>query len=268
MKNIIISVSNSKGGSAKTTSTAIMGFILSEWKNKKVLIVDMDQQNQIKYLMYGYDNQDKIKEVKESSLSSEAGGTTVRYNKVSNNLDFLSFGTSLVSLTNSESVDLIPRFKKYLKSLNYDFILVDNPPAFQSASNTGVGISDYTVISTMTQTLSYDGSFQQEDTVNTLNETLDSVNVKLIAVLRSIKDRNNHNAKNSQRIKDYFQDLMVKDIIPSSTEYQNMVDTGVNDERVKERRAIRKYLSVVDEIMERISKDIGEDVNGKTWIGK
>ena len=126
MKRRIIAVANHKGGVGKTTSVANIGAALA-LKGRKVLLVDLDAQQNLTFCLLGSD------EVEVSVYDAFMGESPLPEVKIKENL-YLS--PSSIDLARAE-LDLNARIAResILKGLltnlkeDYDYILLDCPPS-------------------------------------------------------------------------------------------------------------------------------------------
>jgi chromosome partitioning protein len=136
---IIITITNNKGGVGKTAMVKNLAFSLSQLK-KKVLVIDMDNQNN---LTFGYhdDSPFDLVELDQKNLESLAN---------------------------------------IKKQSNYDFVLIDTPPNFGDETVSSLLVSDYTLIPTTLSMNSIKGIERTYEAINTLkskNPTLKSLGV-------------------------------------------------------------------------------------------
>lgn len=151
----IITFGIQKGGSAKTTTTGAVAYLLS--LEYRVLVVDMDTQGNLSELFVQddvYEMRDRG-EIKGTVLEAmEARDPRPFIYPVLENLDLLAADDTLVAFTR----DLIYRddfkgnrslvLKDTLETVRdqYDFILIDTPPALSELTINALGASDGVVV--------------------------------------------------------------------------------------------------------------------------
>lgn len=161
----VISFLNHKGGVGKTTSTINVGAALA-LLGKKVLLIDFDPQASLTQSL-GIDNS---KETIFTALKNEVNnsGSLPIINKQSN-LDIVPSNIELINaeiMLSSEMArerfldTLISKVKK-----QYDFILIDCPPALGIISINAMVASDEIIIPVQTEVLSLHGMFSIIDTI-------------------------------------------------------------------------------------------------------
>lgn len=163
---MILSISNQKGGIAKTTTTQALGLGLTGL-GYKVLLIDLDGQSSLCKVM-----------------GADTDGITI-YDVLKNKADIND------AIQTKLSVDLIPSnklmaaadmeftqtgreklLKNVLTKLNtkYDFIIIDTPPALGILTVNALTASDRVVIPLEADTLAIDGMTQVVETIDLVIE--------------------------------------------------------------------------------------------------
>lgn len=161
----IIAVLNQKGGVGKTaTAAAITGALLV--KGYKVLTVDLDAQANLTYTMGATDETPTAAEIltrqaaaKEAIKATDQGA------------DIIPAGKSLVMANNDLTMTGREyRLKEALKPVkdNYDFIIIDTPPALSVLTINALTAADTVIIPAQADVYSLQG-------ITGLSETLDTV---------------------------------------------------------------------------------------------
>lgn len=185
-----ISVINQKGGVGKTTTAAAFASVLISNK-KRVLVIDMDAQcNLSNYygihttndLITTYDIlADKNTSIKDSIIVSEQGDI----------IPSSSFLATVDGLLLNE-IDRHSRLRKALKYLNdeYDYIIIDTPPALSTLTINALCASDYVIIPSSADSFSMQGIVQVMNTITAvqenLNEKLEVAGILITMFQRSI----------------------------------------------------------------------------------
>lgn len=167
----IITVMNQKGGVGKTTTAASIGSVLLE-KDYKVLMLDLDPQRNLTHY-YGL----KDSEIEESAndlfdTKVVVDGKDIVYE--SSLGDIIPSHKDLATAEVRVYADLkrSTRVKEALKSLekDYDFVVIDTPPALGVLSVNALAASDYAVIVTEAAEFPLEGIVQINDTIDVVKE--------------------------------------------------------------------------------------------------
>ncbi len=125
-----LAISSFKGGTAKTSTTLHIGAALSKYYKKKVLLIDFDAQaNLTTGLGFDPDEHDSLAPVLqgEKTLAQVIKSTQVP------GLDLIPADTWLerVEVTGNLAADRYSheRLRDLLRSLSYDFTIIDTPPS-------------------------------------------------------------------------------------------------------------------------------------------
>jgi chromosome partitioning protein len=180
----VISIVNNKGGVGKTTSTGIIAEILS-CLGKKVLVVDLDQQGNLSMLLEKYieDQEDVINGTASPSVPNIHELFKFRM-KTKEDVESIVQKTSLTNLF------IIPSSKRHkntqlIISMNetgnnniilrkairtiqndYDYIIIDNPPANDILTVNSMFASDMILVPVRMEGFSYKGLLETLETMN------------------------------------------------------------------------------------------------------
>jgi len=124
----IIAIANQKGGTAKTTTTANLGYLFAK-EGRKVLLIDIDPQGNLSEV-FGLDL-NSLHGTVGDLLHGRCELKDIAY-KVGDNIDLIASNQSLVDdeiyLTSAVGREF--RLKKALKDAEeYDYIIIDCPPS-------------------------------------------------------------------------------------------------------------------------------------------
>ncbi len=164
----IIALTNQKGGVGKTTSSSALAAGLTK-EGKKVLGIDLDPQGNFGFSL-GLDIEEHktIYEVLKYQLPiQEAVQTT----------DYCDLVTSNILLSGAELEFTSPgrelMLKKTLQPVieQYDYIVIDTPPALNVLTMNAYAASDYLIIPMAAEILSIVGVAQIKETINTVRHS-------------------------------------------------------------------------------------------------
>lgn len=270
----IITVGNYKGGCAKSTNTCLISYTLAK-KGYKTLVVDMDSQanstktlmltmNQIKEL----ENDIEAQPIERTLLASFQKGTFKGSEvKIMDNLyllpnflDFQDYGRFLyTNFQTQEERDF--SLKKLLDEIkdDYDFIFIDNPPMYKEITRNAVIASNYVLISLQTQEHSLVGA---ENFITDLIQLREEYNldIDLLGILFVLQ-------KNGGRVDQYIIDQTLEEFGVENT-FKTKVKQmerikrfdilGITDKDMHDKKVLRVYDQVADEILERLGMNHGE----------
>ena len=210
-----LAVTNQKGGVGKTTTSVNLAASLAE-SGKKVLLVDLDPQGNAT-MGSGIDKRAMTRTVYQVVLGlstaeavrvhSEAGG----YDLIPANRDLAGAEVELVELEHRET-----RLKSALDPIKaqYDFILLDCPPALNMLTVNGLVAADAVMIPMQCEYYALEGL---SDLVNTIKRVRQHLNPRLEieGLLRTMFDPRNTLAQQvSSQLQSHFGDKVYATVIP------------------------------------------------------
>lgn len=168
---MVIAFSNHKGGTGKTTSVVNIGTLLSN-KGYSVLLVDLDPQGNLTFSSGISDIENNIADV----LRGAANLDDIFYGDeklglLPANFDLNNVDTEIENLPNSNAI-----LKDKLAELNFDFVLIDCPPAISIYTINALNAADYVIIPMLMEVLSLQGL---NNMISIVEEVKNSSNPKL-----------------------------------------------------------------------------------------
>ncbi len=153
---IVISFANNKGGVGKTTTTLVMGQAFARMK-KKVLLIDLDSQANLTLL--SGDVEPTAREL--TIMDALTRKDVLPIEKVTDNIDLIPADLNLatfdaVTAARPEHLYLLDDIVKQVRD-DYDFILMDCPPALGNITYNAFIASDFVVLVTTPDELSHQG---------------------------------------------------------------------------------------------------------------
>ncbi len=170
---MVISIYNHKGGTGKTSTTINLGRALSDM-GLEVLLVDIDPQSNLTYSLGIGKEEAEQDSAKVNILITEEG-----FDLLPNNYR-KTFESATLFHEGFELTEILDEVKA-----QYDFVLIDCPPAQSSDVQQALIASNGLIIPILLDPLSLEGLRQVLEGVNLLNEEYDA-DLKILGVLPSM----------------------------------------------------------------------------------
>lgn len=165
-----------KGGVGKSTTAQALASTLG-FKHKKVLLIDMDSQGNLTYASGADNPKHTVFDVLSSECSVDEALISCKY------YDLLPADIYLTNIEISENVEptLLKNALEPIKH-NYDFIIIDTPPALGNLSFNSLVASDYIVIPTEPRPFALQGLGKLYDTIESIRDSLNPA-LKILGIL-------------------------------------------------------------------------------------
>lgn len=227
----VITFTNLKGGVAKTVSTLNIGMELAENYGLRVLLVDLDPQNNLCALL----------SVESETLEKSMADVMVSYTddkpvkiediiiKITDNLYLAPSAIDLAAtdlfLNSNMLMSREYVLKKVLKSVEdrFDVVLIDTQPSLSLLPLNALCASDYVVIPASTEYLSYRGMKLMETTFNKVRKNLNE-NLKMLGLIATRHEgRNSHNIEILELLEEKWR---VLGVVPKSVKISDAAYEG------------------------------------------
>lgn len=213
----MIAVANQKGGVGKTTTSINLSACLAE-KGKKVLLIDMDSQgNSTSGLGLEKNELNKtIYEVLRDEL--DINNAIVKIEKCFDNLYLIPANRNLagaeIELITSENMQYILKNKLLPIKDEYDYIILDCPPALGMLTVNAMTASDTVLVPIQCEFYALDGLSQLIYTINLIQNNLNP-DLYIEGVVFTMYDaRTNLSLQVVENVKDNLKQNIYKTIIP------------------------------------------------------
>jgi chromosome partitioning protein len=250
----IFCIANQKGGVGKTTTAINLAAGLAALK-QRVLLVDLDPQgnatmgsgvdkHQLSHSIYqvliGHST------IKQSKCLSESGG----YDVIPANRNLAGAEIELVDFDHRES---ILRNALEMVAEDYDFILIDCPPALSLLTLNGLCAAHGVIVPMQCEYFALEGL---SDLVNSIKQVHANLNtdLKIIGLLRVMFDpRTALQQQVSAQLMQHFGDKVFKTIIPRNVRLAEAPSYGIPGVVYdKSSRGAKAYIEFGAEMIERI----------------
>jgi chromosome partitioning protein len=219
---MIISIASQKGGTGKTSTTISLSAGLAH-KGKKVLLIDIDSQaNSSKVLIDDYKKITKEQTIYQTILERKA--LPVHPTKVKN----LSIVPSHILLSNTD-IELTTakdhresRLKSELDKIkkDYDFILIDNPPALGWLTLNAFTASDKVLVVVSPGYFELDSLVQISKTLEEVRDYFNP-NLNLLGYLFTMSEPTINTSASLQILRQTYAEKVLKTVIPRNTDLRD-----------------------------------------------
>jgi chromosome partitioning protein len=251
MAKNIIAVLNQKGGVGKTTSTINLAAYLA--KSHSVLVVDLDPQGNTTSGL-GIEKQSLNSTLYDVLFSkAEPSQAILKIGK-----DNLSLLPSNAQLANAE-VDLVnvagreQQLRRVISELNYDFILVDCPPALGLLTVNALTAATDVLIPVQAEYYALEGLGQLLEVIQQVHVALNT-NLNLLGVVITLYDsRTGLSAQVKHELEKHFGEKVFRTVIPRNVRLAEAPSYGKTIiEHDKWSKGARAYKALAKEIEKRV----------------
>ncbi|MFZ6760747.1 ParA family protein [Undibacterium sp. Ji50W] len=224
----IFCIANQKGGVGKTTTTVNLAAGLAQL-DKRVLLVDLDPQgnatmgtgiNKSKLTASIYEVLLGLSDVTTAKLRSESGGFDV----LPANRELAGAEVEMVSLDNRDK-----RLREALSKVDadYDFILIDCPPALSLLTLNGLCAAHGVIIPMQCEYYALEGLSDLANTIKKVSANLNP-DLKIVGLLRVMFDpRMTLSQQVSDQLEQHFGDKVFKTLIPRNVRLAEAPSYGI-----------------------------------------
>lgn len=213
MKKVTVAVLNQKGGVGKTTTTLNVGAYLAK-AGRSVLVVDMDPQGNATSGL-GLDKQSLDGTIYDVLFGQVSAGKVIQ-EADNGGLSVLPSNSGLAAA----EVDLAAepnrefRLKSALNELDYEYLLIDCPPALGLLSINALTAADFVLIPVQAEYFALEGLGQLLDIVQRVRGGLNPRLELLGLVVTMYDSRNSLAAQVVGELRKHFEGKLLETIIP------------------------------------------------------
>lgn len=248
----IYAIANQKGGVGKTTTAVNLGSGFARL-GQKVLVVDMDQQCNATVALGGDKSmRPSSYEVLEGdftlSEAAQPGGPQNMW-LVPGSPDLAGSVVELPRLTSPNT-----RLREELGTVkdDFDFILIDCPPALGPVTVNALAAADRVIVPVQAEYLALEGLVQFLDTLSTVRREINP-NLELAGVVVTMHDERTRLAQDVERdLRDHFSETVFRNVIPRTVRVAEAPSYGIPvTEYAPSSRGSTAYLALADEVINR-----------------
>lgn len=246
---IVISLYNNKGGTAKTTSTSSIGAILAN-NGHRVLLIDLDEQcNLTRSLTAGC--QHSVYDALKKTINHLPIVPLGCFDIVCSSKNLNSIEGEIIHSIGREKI-----LKKLLASHQeeYDFVLIDCPPAKNTLTLNALVASNYVLIPAIPELFAYDGVELISDLIGEVKENYNPEIRNLGVFLTQCNNKRILTKQIQEAINANVGGLLDSQIRIDVALPESQVQGKTILEYAPESNATKDYNSLVNEILERIKK--------------
>ena len=248
----IYAIANQKGGVGKTTTAVNLGSGFARL-GQKVLVVDMDQQCNATVALGGDKSmRPSSYEVLEGdftlSEAAQPGGPQNMW-LVPGSPDLAGSVVELPRLTSPNT-----RLREQVGTVkdDFDFILIDCPPALGPVTVNALAAADRVIVPVQAEYLALEGLVQFLDTLSTVRREINP-NLELAGVVVTMHDERTRLAQDVERdLRDHFSETVFRNVIPRTVRVAEAPSYGIPvTEYAPSSRGSTAYLALADEVINR-----------------
>jgi chromosome partitioning protein len=252
----ILAITNQKGGVGKTTTGVNLAASLAESK-RRVLLVDLDPQGNAT-MGSGIDKRNLEATVYQVLLGARAI-TQVRVHSVNGDYDLVPANRELAG-AEVEMVGIERREKRLKEALmtvetDYDFILIDCPPALNLLTVNGLTAAHAVMIPMQCEYYALEGL---SDLVQTIKKVRAHLNpdLQIEGLLRTMYDpRNTLSQQVSAQLVAHFGEKVYRTVIPRNVRLAEAPSYGVPALKFdRGSKGAQAYLALADEMLNRAAQ--------------
>lgn len=206
MKARIIAIANHKGGVGKTTTTACLGTALAR-SGKKVLLIDLDAQQNLTYVLTHND------EPEASIFDSLVNKAPLPITNIEPNLDFIpaSLDLARAEMDLAHAIARERRLSLLLEDVTdeYDFILIDCPPSLGVITTNALVAAQEIIIPLTAEALPLKGLTMLQEVVDEVR-TLINPNLKIGGVVFTRFNNRRLNKEVENKVRERFGEKVFK----------------------------------------------------------
>lgn len=252
----IITFGIQKGGSSKTTTSGVVAYLLSQ--DFRVLAVDMDSQGNLTELLtqrdiFDFQGATVFEALKEQDARNYVHKITENLHILTANDLLAKFSSWLYSGAYHGTLSFVLAETLATVRNQYDYIIIDTPPALGEQTMNALAASDYVVAMFETSKFCYTALTRFFETCIHVQEMPD-VNMEIIGILRGMVDsRRTDNKALLELVGDEYGDLCFNTVLTRTAAVGRLSINGFF-ENAEVNTALTQYHEFLKELIERVEK--------------
>lgn len=256
---ITICFANNKGGVGKSTSAYAIGYAWARM-GKKILLVDLDSQANLTSMVSPLEPDQHVSTIRDAFIDKD----NLHIEHVNDMIDLIP---SELSLSNFDRDTATVTGREYLLAdllkpikMNYDFIIIDCPPALGLITYNALIASDHLVMVSTADGLSYSGMVMIANLYSDVksNERLNK-NLKLSGIIITRYEKNKLSEMYLEKIKSELGAAYIGPCVPKATK---IAQAGSFHQDIFEYdpdgKATKAYIEIAQKLALRVLPDASE----------
>jgi chromosome partitioning protein len=250
----VITFGLQKGGVAKSSSCGITAYLLAQ-KGYRILLADMDSQGNLTEMMtqrdiYDFSEATILEAIKERNAKKFL-------HPCLKNIDILTATDTLATLahyihTSKSDLTVLRETLKTVKD-QYDFILIDTPPALGEQTLSSLAASDFVVIMYEPAQFAHSALDRFVETVEFVKEKINP-KLEIAGILSTMVDHRKFHTKTLIRlVKKIHPNMMFNTQIKRRVAIERLPLVGFEENEELD-VAVDQYKTFVEELIKRVSK--------------
>jgi chromosome partitioning protein len=248
----IIAVLNQKGGVGKTTTAVNVGAFLAK-NRKSVLLVDFDPQGNATSGL-GLEKNNLQSTIYDALVLGEPLDATIHETKTANmNIVVSNAGLAAAEIDLANKQDREQALKKLLKGVDYDYIIIDCPPALGLLTINALTAAHTLLIPVQAEYYALEGLSQLLSVVQRVKQGLNT-ELDLLGVVVTMYDgRTSLSEQVYEELKKFFGEKVFNTVIPRNIRLAEAPSHGKPImEHDKWSKGARAYKQLTKEVIERV----------------
>lgn len=249
---VVITFGNQKGGVGKTVTTGMIAAILS--MQYKVLVVDMDMQaNLTQMITMKPSDHYSGKSVLEAIREADATPYVVHDALLGHQLALLPATDDLAGFKVFDAKDygLLAQAINKVKD-QFDFVLIDTPPALGDHLISAQLASDYVVAMTMTHDFAFDALGRFVINMNKIRQSKPTL--KVLGVVISMFEKTARNKNTERLIREHYKNLVFDTTLQRRAKLNRPRLPEFKLYRKSDRLTFDQYFLLAEEMIKRVKK--------------